>query len=283
MKSSYLLLFVNLLFAFNALSQTIEVDQLHSNIFKNTRSIRVHLPPGYYKSKERYPVLYMNDGVATFNAYRLGTVVDSLIENKIIKPVIVIGIDNGGSVTGSKNPMRDRANEYLPWPDLSETDKKYKIEKPMGYKYPSFLFDEVMPMINKKYRTKTGALNTGLGGASYSALVSLYTAAHYPGRIGFLLLESPSLYVYNQEILKELHKLPAFPKTYIGIGTKEGATQAIQLMALNDAESLNKKLKTEYDRNRTWLKVDTGAAHGFDAFASRFPLALKFLYGVKSK
>jgi predicted alpha/beta superfamily hydrolase len=240
MKIFNLLLF-NLMFITSTFSQKVEIHQLHSKIFNNTRSIRIYLPPGYANSGRRYPVLYMNDGVATFNSYNLESVMDSLINNEIIEPIIIVGVDNGGSVAGSKNPIRDRANEYLPWPDLSETDARYKIERPIGYKYPSFLFNEVMPLINKTYRTETGRSNTGLGGASYSALIALYTAIHRPGKIGFLLLESPSIYVYNQKILKEVGKTPAFPKTYIGIGTEEGSTKAIQSMALNDAKELDKK------------------------------------------
>jgi predicted alpha/beta superfamily hydrolase len=221
----------------------------------------------------------MNDGVATFNSYNLESVMDSLINNEIIEPIIIVGVDNGGSVAGSKNPIRDRANEYLPWPDLSETDARYKIERPIGYKYPSFLLNEVMPLINKTYRTETGRSNTGLGGASYSALIALYTAIHRPGKIGFLLLESPSIYVYNQKILKEVGKTPAFPKTYIGIGTEEGATKTIQSMALNDAKELDKLLTVKYGHKKIWLKIDKGASHNFDFFAKRFPSALKYLYG----
>jgi predicted alpha/beta superfamily hydrolase len=273
--------FFNLVFLTSVFPQRVEIHQLHSKIFNNTRGIRVYLPPVYSNSGKRYPVLYMNDGIATFNAYNLASVTDSLINNKIIEPIIIVGVDNGGSVEGSKNPVRDRANEYLPWPDLSETDAQYKIERPRGYKYPSFLFNEVMPLINKTYRTKTGRSNTGLGGASYSALAALYTAIHQPGKIGFLLLESPSLYVYNQQILKEAGKTPAFPKTYIGIGTKEGATEAIQSMALNDSMVLDKLLTVKYGNKKIWLKIDTGASHDFDFFAKRFPSALKFLYGKK--
>ncbi|HZY37779.1 MAG TPA: alpha/beta hydrolase-fold protein [Mucilaginibacter sp.] len=279
MKPTHLSLLFYLLFTSNVFSQNIDIQQLHSNIFSNTRKIRVYLPPGYYQASKSYPVLYMNDGIATFDAYNLKQLTDSLINNKLIEPLIIVGIDNGGSVEGSKNPIRDRANEYLPWPDLNETVNANKIKKPAVYEYPLFLFNEVMPMINKKYRTKTGKLNTGLGGASYGALIALYTAIHRPGKIGFLLLESPSLYVYDEQVLKELGKMPEFPKTYIGIGTREGATKAIQLTALNDAKKLDKILTAEYGNKKVWLKIDTGASHNFDFFAKRFPLALKFLYG----
>ena len=44
---------------------------LKSHTFKNTRKIRVLLPPGYYETKKKniqYPVLYLNDGVLVLAA-----------------------------------------------------------------------------------------------------------------------------------------------------------------------------------------------------------------------
>ena len=36
----------------------IDTIQLKSNVFNNTRRIRVLLPPDYYKNNNKYPVLY---------------------------------------------------------------------------------------------------------------------------------------------------------------------------------------------------------------------------------
>src|SRR5688500_18052475 len=49
----------------------LRIHQLASNIFNNTRSIRVLLPPGYDAAEnrgKRYPVLYMLDGQNVFDA-----------------------------------------------------------------------------------------------------------------------------------------------------------------------------------------------------------------------
>jgi predicted alpha/beta superfamily hydrolase len=279
MKFYIAVMFLVFSFAKDVFPQKTEILSLHSKVFNNTRSIRVYLPPGYYRSYKHYPVLYMNDGIATFDAYDIENLVDSLINHKLIEPVIIVGIDNGGSVKNSKNPVRDRANEYLPWPDINESVESNKIEKPIGSKYPYFLFDEVMPLINQKFKTKTGRLNTGLGGASYGALIALYTAASRSNKIGLLLLESPSLYVHNQQIFKMLKKMPEFPKTYIGIGTKEGTTSIIQRTALEDAKKLNNILCNDYGRDKVWIKIEEGAGHNYDFFSERFPAALNFLYG----
>ena len=278
-KICCVLVLCTLWFTTAVFAQVPEVHELKSKVFNNSRHIWVYLPPGYRQSAESYPVLYMNDGVATFHAYNLQHVVDSLIDHKIIKPLIIVGIDNGASVAGSTNLLRDRANEYLPWHDLNETVKANQIESPQGSKYPAFLFDDVMPLVNRLYRTKQGPENTGLGGASYGALIALYTAIHNPGKIGTLLLESPSLYVDNHHILTEAKQTAVFPDTYVGIGTNEGATEATMAMALTDAEHLYTTIH-ENNKSKAWLEVTAGAGHNFNAFAKRFPLALKYLYGI---
>ena len=53
-----------------------------------------------------------------------------------------------------------------------------------GQRYPNFLTKEVMPFMARHYRVASGSENTGLGGSSLGALISLYTAAVRPGMIG---------------------------------------------------------------------------------------------------
>ena len=280
MKSLIILLFLQFKIAISIYGQHVEVITLKSSVFNNTRNIRVYLPPDYKDSEAQYPVLYLNDGIATFHAYDLADVVDSMILHRIIEPIIIVGIDNGGSTVDSRNPIRDRAHEYLPWPDLLE-DSLSRDNAPAGKEYPEFLFDEVMPLVNRKYRTQTGEQNTGLGGASYGALISVYTIIHHPGKIGYALLESPSLYVHEQRILIEAKDTKEFPKTYIGIGTKEGATQDVQLMALEDSKELFETISQQVEKEKVMLLIDEKAKHTFYSFARRFSKALQFLYGIK--
>src|SRR5687767_5050733 len=89
----------------------VETHQMASKVFNNTRAIRVLLPPGYSyaKNTEHYPVLYLNDGAMVFKRFDIQNTVHGLISAKAISPLIIVGIDNAGA---------DRANEYLPYPDV---------------------------------------------------------------------------------------------------------------------------------------------------------------------
>lgn len=51
-----------------AVSGSLRLHELRSRIFRNTRLVRVWLPPDYDASAAtRYPVLYLNDGQNLFD------------------------------------------------------------------------------------------------------------------------------------------------------------------------------------------------------------------------
>lgn len=74
------------------------------------RDLYIYLPPGYEESVQRYPVLYMHDGQALFDAseigqeWRVDEAAEKLIASGEIEPVIIVGIDN----------TPDRFDEYTP-------------------------------------------------------------------------------------------------------------------------------------------------------------------------
>src|SRR5579862_4816033 len=94
----------------------LRLHEFRSRIFRNTRFLRVWLPPGYDERQNqtlRYPVLYLNDGQNLFESYtafggvewQADETADRLIREGAIPPVIIVGIDNTG---------KDRIREYMP-------------------------------------------------------------------------------------------------------------------------------------------------------------------------
>lgn len=172
-------------------SVNVEIHQLTSKVFDNTRAVRALLPPGYHDSEnagKSYPVLYLNDGITVFRRFNIEETVHNLIKTGAIEPLIIVGIDNGGSTDKTKKPAIDRANEFLPYPDVGfAPDNLYEPEPPntIGKLYPE-LVSEIMTFINQKYRTKSGAENTGIGGFSYGGVAALYTLMSKPDIFGKL-------------------------------------------------------------------------------------------------
>ncbi len=177
---------------------TLRLINFHSRVFNNDRFLRVLLPPGYdlpAQRHSRYPVLYLSDGqdlfdpeASTFHSgsWLLRNRMDKLYANAAIPPIIIVGIDNAGH--------QMRPNEYLPWPDNT---LRPPMPHPHGAEYPTFMVREVMPYIQKHFRTLSDAKYVGIGGASYGAQIAIYTVAREPGRFGRLLIESPSVYSDN--------------------------------------------------------------------------------------
>ncbi len=254
----------------------IDLLTLRSKIFGNTRTIRVWLPSGYddaAQAQSKYPVFYFTDGTATFHGRNLDGTAHRLIRGGKIPATIFVGIDNGGSTLESKNPGSDRATEYLPYPDDSLVPA---IPVPHGRQFPDFLEQEVRPLVESKYRTQNAV---GLAGASYGAAIALYTVLERPGRYRWLLLESPSLYIDNDHLLRRATQFQQWPlRVYIGAGTQEGKGEA-KLEMVNDVKRLAKSIRRN---SNVCVLIVPSAEHSEEAWRSRLPAALKFLLGSDS-
>lgn len=270
------------------LAQSVfRLHTLQSKVFNNTRSIRVLLPPDYdlpANHKRRYPVLYLNDGQNLFDVstsvfnpleWEVDETFVKLIAQKQITPLIIVGIDNAGK--------RARPNEYLPYEDKFLTPP---VASPEGKKFPDFLLEEVMPLINQTYRTQSDEAGTGIGGSSYGAVAALYAVMSKPGVFGKLLLESPSLYIGEGQLLKTAPNVSRWPgKIYLGAGTNEEGQQKCRPQdrsqdVVQDVLKLERVLRSAgVGKDRLMLRLDECAIHNETAWARRFPVALKFLYG----
>jgi len=260
----------------------LRLHEFQSRIFKNTRFLRVWLPPGYDQgenSQRRYPVFYLNDGQNLFEPaisftgveWQVDETADRLIREGAVPPMIFVGIDNGG---------KDRFREYMPHRSLQPM-----MLRVQGRNYPNFLTREVMPFIERNYRVATGPENTGLGGSSLGALISLYTAAVQPGLIGRLLLESPSLWASNRQMMRERRQVQQWPeRVFLGTGTAEAGREDKDRSMVDDVRELASIFRRSgLNENRFRLVVEEGATHHESAWAKRFPDALTFLFGDRGQ
>ncbi len=260
----------------------LRLHELQSRIFRNTRQLRVWLPPGYSAPENQgrhYPVFYLNDGQNLFDPATAYIGVDwqadeaagRLIGENRIPPLIIVGIDNA---------QKDRAKEYLPYRSFSPP-----VMRPQGKRYPDFLLNEVMPLIYQHYRIARGPENTGLGGSSLAAIISLYTVMSRPGVVGRLLLESPSLFVSNRQLVKSSRAFRQWPaRIYMAIGTREDGSEDRDRQVVNDVRNLEHILRRAgLSDDRLRVRIDEGATHNEREWAKRFPDALTFLFGGSSR
>jgi predicted alpha/beta superfamily hydrolase len=260
----------------------LQIITVNSKVYKNIRNLRVWLPANYFAPVNRnkhYPVLYMQDGQNLFDEataynheWKFDETVQFLTGSMLIHPMIVVGIDN--------TPRR--ANEYLPYPDPENKELgKYEAQDVHGKEYGDFVIEEVMPVIQKKYRVLLGAHNTGLGGSSYGGAATLYAVLTHPGVFGKALIESPPLLIGNGQLLKDVEKATRFPeKMYVAIGTAEDSDEKLSAQAVDDVRELEKILRAKgLGPTRLKVVVEDGAKHNEIAWSKRLQGAMLFLYG----
>ncbi len=256
----------------------LRLHEFRSRVFRNTRFLRVWLPPGYDDAQAAgrlYPVLYLNDGQNLFESstsftgveWQVDETAERLIREGAVPPMIIVGMDNTG---------KDRLREYMPHRSMHPM-----MLRVQGRYYPDFLMKEVMPLVERNYRVATGPENTGLGGSSLGALIALYTAMVRPGVIGRLLLESPSLWASNRQAIRESRAVRVWPeRMFLAAGTAEAGNSERSRTVVDDVRELAAILRRAVlSERRLRLVIKEGAGHSESAWAERFPEALQFLFG----
>ena len=239
-----------------------------SQFLTRPRDVIVYLPPDYFDQPERrYPVLYMHDGQNLMDAstahsgeWRVDETAEQLIQAGEVEPLIIVGVSN----------TSDRIPEYTP-----VADSRYGGGNADAY--GRFLVEELKPMIDARYRTRTGPEDTGLAGSSLGGLVSLYLGLEYPGTFTRLGVISPSVWWADRDIVKKVRTLDTRPplRLWVDMGTQEDKD------AIPDARLLRDALVARgWSSDLKYVEID-GAAHNEAAWAARFGDVLRYLYPVR--
>ncbi len=144
-------------------------QNMPSRFLTATRHVGIWLPPGYDENTtNRYDVLYMHDGQNLFDPRIANTGVDWGVDEAIMRgvkagriaPMIVVGVWN----------TDQRMQEYSPWD--------------MGTNYAKFLIKELMPRVNRTFRTRSGPGHTAVMGSSLGGLISFWLCWQHPQAFG---------------------------------------------------------------------------------------------------
>ena len=154
------------------------VHALESRALGETRTIRVHLPPGYAGGKQRFPVLYLTDAETDFA--HTATTADYLAQQGRIPPLIVVGVENTDrtrDLTPAPGPRPD-GSRAAPAPGTGGADR-----------FLAFFRDELVPWVEKEYRVLPYRV---LSGHSFGGLFALHALLTQPGLFQAFLAVSPS-------------------------------------------------------------------------------------------
>jgi len=154
-----------------------------SKIFKSKRKVHVYLPPNY-NTHENYPTVYFHDGSFFVNEANIQIILDNLIGQQKIRPLIAI----------FDNPVI-RGKEYR-----------------NGVDFRNYLKDELIPYVDKTYSLKSTNRNRAIIGSSRGGLSAIYLA-HSLNEFSFCGALSPAIHPKNvSDFTKELEGMPFKPK-----------------------------------------------------------------------
>lgn len=130
-------------------------DSIQSLILGENRPIFVSLPKDYYRETLSYPVLYLLDGDET------GLLNAIVVIRKLRAEMIIVAI-----------PNTDRDRDMMPL-----STPTYEVDNPGAEKFLSFLDDELIPHIDRSYRTNE---QRTIRGASLSGLFVMFAFLEKP-------------------------------------------------------------------------------------------------------
>jgi uncharacterized protein len=163
---------------------------LASQLLGERRVINVYVPPGYATATERYPVLYMPDGGMAEDFPHVAGSVDVSIKNAVIRPLIVVGIENTDrrrDLVGPTEVPRERERA----PRAGGADR-----------FRAFLRDELLPLIAARYRTTA---ESALVGESLAGLFVVETFLREPALFDGYIAADPSLWWNEQALVRDAH------------------------------------------------------------------------------
>lgn len=227
-----------------------------------TKKIWIYLPKNYSNTKKKYSVIYMHDAQNLFDA-KTSYIGEWNVDEKLDSlnaQVIVVGIEHGNE---------KRMDELTPY-------KNAKYGGGNADNYLEFIVKTLMPEIDKKYRTRTNAQNTGIMGSSIGGLVSYYAILNYPDVFGKAGVFSPAFWFNRSEILKLTDTVPKLKtKIYFLCGDNEGDAEMVP--DLNKIEDLvsNKRSKSDKLTKKTIVK---GGQHNEKLWRDGFANAYLWLF-----
>jgi enterochelin esterase-like enzyme len=172
----------------------VEALDFESRLLRNQRRLHVYLPPGYDEERaRRFPTLLVHDGGEYLHRGRLPTVLDNLICSRAIGPLIAIMID----------PVV-RGREYRASED-----------------YAAFLEAEMLPHLERRYRTLAQREARGVMGASLGGLISTYVALARPHLFSRVGGQSSALHLEEARLTALLTNSSARVAFYLDVGKYE--------------------------------------------------------------
>lgn len=208
-----------------------KIEQLHSEILHEDRTLNIYLPQNYEKNNTAFPVIYLMDGSSNEDFLHIVGLVQYMTMIEKMPASIVVGIANV-----------DRKRDFT-FPTTIKKDKEDFPTTGSSAKFITFLEKELQPFIEKKYRTGSKTII----GQSLGALLATEILLKKPQLFDNYIIVSPSLWWDNESLLQQAPQLlSAQPdvahKVYVSVGSEGKVMET-------DAKNLSATLEAAKKKN----------------------------------
>ena len=227
---------------------------LHSAILNEDRRAIIHLPRNYtLNTTDKYPVMFVLDG--TSQDQHTTDKITVLADAGLVPNAIVVGIPNTRG-----NRERDQTPPFM---KTSVDDANSPLGG--GDRFLAFIEQELIPFIDKNYRTSGYRTLTG---NSRGGLLVLYSLFEKPNLFQARFCYSTPVWRFDDMMIKKLVEFLRSPTQvkgflFMSAGTKENEGIVGGLARVTDALTKNKKKQLK------WVTYSTPhAVHGNNALIS---------------
>jgi enterochelin esterase-like enzyme len=200
-------------------SGSLQKFEIDSRVLAGKRSVTMYTPAAYARNSKGLPFILLFDAEAYLDVVSAPTILDNMISESVIPPVVVAFVHSEGT--------RDQ--------DL-----------PPNADFQTFIGSDLMPWVRQRYRIANDPKLNIVGGSSLGGLAAAYTAFVHPNMFGKVLSQSGSYWWdanYLQEVLpsgnagwmvKQIAEAAPKPiRFYLGVGSWEAAGMLSSTRILN--------------------------------------------------
>ncbi|ESU19862.1 esterase [Flavobacterium enshiense DK69] len=231
-------------------------DSIYSNFLSEYRKHKIYLPKGFNK-KKKYPIIYATDGNSDITQKKHA--LDSLINNKIIKPVIFIASYSNDKIVDSTSiKTGDGKKVYLTYRNFEYVNRKDSLLANRFQNHMLYFIDELIPQVEKNFNQNLNKKDRHFYGVSNGAGFGLSLLNTYPNTIGTYICFS----TFGGDIQTNTwQKDVKYPNLYLYYGSEEPFFLKIE------AEFLKSKYK---ELNLTYETKEYNGGHSNKNWSDEF-------------
>jgi enterochelin esterase-like enzyme len=183
----------------------IEMHRLRSHILNNERRVWIYTPPHYTTSGESYGLFLLFDGLAYLDAVPTPTILDNLVSEGKIPPLVVV------------------------LPDSLDQEIRNR-ELPCHEPFVAFVTQELLPWVHDHYHVSHDPTRAIVGGSSFGGLAAAFVGLRASDHFGNVLSQSGSFWwdrdpednIPQERIIQQFIASPRLPlRFYVEVGLKE--------------------------------------------------------------